>query len=107
GVGNRRIAILYGVNTAGAALGCFLTDFLLVPTAGLRGAQVLAVLFNIVAAAGAFGLASRATPARVKKSVAPAVAMPPADAAVVSTSLALGLSGFAAMGMEILWFRHL
>ena len=29
----------------------------LVPAAGLRGAQMLAVLFNIVAAAGAFGLA--------------------------------------------------
>src|SRR5713101_4686716 len=31
-IGRRRIAVLYGVNTAGAALGCFLTDFVLVPT---------------------------------------------------------------------------
>ena len=34
-VGGRRIAVLYAVNTAGAALGCFLTDFALVPAYGL------------------------------------------------------------------------
>ena len=49
-----RIAVLYGVNTAGAALGAFLTDFVLVPSAGLRGAQMVAVFFNVVAGAGAF-----------------------------------------------------
>ena len=38
-IGGRRIAILYGINTAGAALGCFLTDFALVPAIGLRGTQ--------------------------------------------------------------------
>ena len=55
--GGWRIAVLYGVNTAGAALGCFLTDFTLVPAAGLRGTQMVAVLLNFVAAAGAFYLA--------------------------------------------------
>src|SRR3989475_13236491 len=50
-VANRRIAVLYGVNTAGAALGAFLTDFLLVPAAGLQGAQMFAAFFNVVAAA--------------------------------------------------------
>src|SRR5215510_407779 len=34
--GGWRIACLYAVNTAGAALGCFLTDSLLVPVAGLQ-----------------------------------------------------------------------
>ena len=42
--GGGRIAVLYAVNTAGAALGCLLTDFALVPFAGLRGAQIAAVL---------------------------------------------------------------
>ncbi|PYR27350.1 MAG: hypothetical protein DMF92_16485, partial [Acidobacteria bacterium] len=118
-VGNRRIAVLYGVNTAGAALGCFLTDFLLVPAAGLQGTQMLAVFFNIVAAAGAFGLAraqaSGATLAPAGKAVKRAVAgvstqtvalSPPASSVLAWTSAALSLSGFAAMGMEILWFRH-
>jgi spermidine synthase len=55
--GGWRIAVLYAVNTAGAALGCFLTDFVLVPSAGLRGAQIVAALLNVVAAAGALFLA--------------------------------------------------
>ena len=118
-VGHWRIAVLYGVNTAGAALGCILTDFLLVPAAGLQGTQMFAVFFNIVAAAGAFGLAgalaSRATPAPARKKKKPSTSAvtaktvplsPPASTGLAWTSLALALSGFAAMGMEILWFRH-
>jgi len=118
-VGHWRIAVLYGVNTAGAALGCILTDFLLVPAAGLQGTQMFAVFFNIVAAAGAFGLAgalaSRATPAPARKKKKPSISAvtaqtvplsPPASTGLAWTSLALALSGFAAMGMEILWFRH-
>jgi spermidine synthase len=112
--GGWRIAVLYAVNTAGAALGCFLTDFVLVPSAGLRGAQMIAVLLNVVAAVGAISLASRKIrsaeslalhqqeerPARVKRSASPP------SLAVPLTSLALAMSGFAAMGLEILWFRH-
>ena len=52
--GSRRIAMLYAVNTGGAAVGCFLTDFLLVPALGLLGTQLVAVSFNLVAAGGAF-----------------------------------------------------
>src|SRR3989454_1768013 len=46
--------------SVGAALGCLLTDFALVPASGLRGAQMVAVFFNILAAVGALYLASRA-----------------------------------------------
>src|SRR5437016_8924661 len=118
-VGHWRIAVLYGVNTAGAALGCILTDFLLVPAAGLQGTQMFAVFFNIVAAAGAFGLAgalaSGATPAPARKKKKPRISAvtaqtvplsPPASSGLAWTSLALALSGFAAVGMEILWFRE-
>jgi hypothetical protein len=35
GAAGRRVAALYGVNTAGAAVGAFLTDFALVPVVGL------------------------------------------------------------------------
>jgi spermidine synthase len=121
--GGWRIAVLYGANTAGAALGCFLTDFTLVPTAGLRTTQTIAVLLNVVAAAGAFSLGSRAAknasiaPAPGPGKAAPYTAAPavrksrrsgPPDATspLISTSVALALSGFAAMGMEIVWFRH-
>jgi spermidine synthase len=105
--GGSRIAVLYAVNTGGAALGSFLTDFLLVPAAGLLGAQLVAVSFNVVAAAGAFFLArKRSRNVRRQPNV---VRRPPSalsPVAVLLTSLALAMSGFAAMGMEILWFRH-
>ena len=125
-----RIAMLYGVNTAGAALGCFLTDFALVPVSGLQNTQMIAVCFNVVAGLGALWLAYRATPAiavgprsasrRPKPSEVilglgnvegrqvqdEAEGRTSASAALALTALALALTGFAAMGMEILWFRH-
>src|SRR5207245_6429756 len=55
----RRIAILYAVNTAGAAVGCFLTDFTLVPSWGLLQTQMLAVSLNAIAGIGAIALSSR------------------------------------------------
>src|SRR5206468_11132671 len=54
--GGTRIAVLYAVNTAGAALGCFLTDFVLVPSLGLRATQYVAVFFNVIAGLGALWL---------------------------------------------------
>ena len=118
GTGSWRVAVLYGANTAGAALGCFLTDFALVPEAGLFGTQVVAVVFNFVAAAGAFYLGRPAEtgaqtaiikPPKRVLAADPRAARPGADAGrsvLSSISLALAMSGFAAMGMEIVWFRH-
>ena len=151
--GGRRIAVLYGINTAGAALGAFLTDFALVPSTGLRGTQMVAVALNLVAGTGALWLARRVAPEepqKVRQKVRPTVpegaghhgrrrpsaarasrAQAARDTpdvrsvrlqadrgthaggaqadhhALALTSLALAMSGFAAMGMEILWFRHL
>ena len=53
-----RIAVLYSVNTAGAALGCLLTDFALVPAYGLRNTQFIAVALNALAGVGALYLAT-------------------------------------------------
>ena len=121
-----KIAMLYAVNTAGAAAGAFLTDFVLVPAAGLRATQMVAVALNVIAGVGALWLArarvtSRRPPAvRVKPDRPPTVRLKadttymPSTTYVVSgfsrtvvfTILALALSGFAAMGIEILWLRH-
>ena len=56
-LGGWRIAVLYGINTAGAALGAVVTDFSLVPAAGLWGAQMVGVGCNLLAGAGAWYLA--------------------------------------------------
>ena len=110
--GGWAIAVLYGVNTAGAAVGAFLTDFALVPSVGLRATEFVAVGLNLVAGAGALGLARWRPSARAlvrpraARSAQAAAASHAGGAATVWTSLALALSGFAAMGLEILWLRH-
>ena len=120
-VGGWRIALLYGANTAGAAVGAFLTDYSLVPAFGLQGTQFVAFAFNLVAAGGAFyvGRATNRRPEglRLPRSTGKGVRVPtsvagslqasgPADSTIPWTGTAIALSGFAAMGMEIVWFRH-
>ena len=100
-----RVALLYGVNTAGAATGAFLTDFALVPAVGLMATQFAAVGLNLIAAAGAFGIARDV-------SASPRAPQRPTTTTMGSrvvhwAALALALSGFAALGMEIVWLRHL
>ena len=140
-----RIALLYGVNTLGAAAGAFLTDFVLVPQIGLFSTQLVAVALNLIAAGGAFGIGRKISampgptafavtalppPPRLRRdspklaNVAslgsrrvedarelgdriPVSVDDPPPAAVRWTAVALALSGFAALGMEMLWLRHL
>ena len=115
-----RVGLLYGVNTLGAALGAMLTDFALVPVLGLLATQFVAVALNVVAAAGAYVLAARRSsshggsegpPLRTTAARAPrspsTPRLPPAEVSTRWTAAALALSGFAALGMEILWLRHM
>jgi spermidine synthase len=110
-----RIAGLYAANTIGAALGCFLTDFALIPAVGLLRTQMIAVALNAIAGIGALALAAvvRDTPRVSSKakgsrraSAAASLPQPQSHSSVPLASVALGLIGFAALGMEILWFRH-
>ena len=123
-IGSRRIAVLYAVNTGGAALGCFLTDFLLVPAYGLQATQFVAVAFNIVAGVGALVVADRGfrsadwkaashdkRAVREQSRVRHQSTIPNPQSAIRSPRPAwvastLAMTGCAAMGMEILWFRH-
>ena len=111
-----RIAGLYAANTVGAALGCFLTDFALIPAVGLLRTQMIAVALNVIAGVGALALAAvvRDAPPRLAESQSARAGVPPSSlfrsrkrqSTLVLASVALGLTGFAALGMEILWFRH-
>ena len=104
-----RIASLYAANTAGAALGCLMTDLVLVPAVGLLRTQMIAVALNVIA--GAIALVITAAPpkqTRAKGGVRPLRTFSHVKGSdpVVFAAMALGLTGFAALGMEILWFRH-
>lgn len=102
-----RVGLLYGINTAGAAVGCLAVDLFLVPTFGLAWTQGIAVAGNFAAAGGAFALLARVR-ARGTSPVAPVPEAPVtrAGGSVGLVALALALSGFAGMAMEILWYRY-
>jgi len=99
-----RTGLLYALNTAGAVVGCVLAGFVFVPQLGLRSTSALAAGTNIAVGASAFALSRRF--ARDPSPRAPGVDTPlsaPARLAV----LAFGVSGFTAMGYEVLWSRAL
>ena len=115
-----RIAILYGANTLGAAAGCLMTDFALVPSFGLHTTQMIAVAMNLTTAMGALFLKSQSPNAKAqipKKTPIPdprsripdprsRIPDPRSPIPVSAAAATLTLTGFAAMGLEILWFRH-
>jgi spermidine synthase len=108
-----RIATLYGANTIGAAAGCFVTDFALVPSLGLHTTQMIAVAMNLTTATGALLLKSQIPnpkPQILKKGRIPnpqsRIPDPGSPIPARAAAATLALTGFAAMGLEILWFRH-
>jgi spermidine synthase len=101
-----QIARLYGANTAGAAAGALLTDFVLVRLAGVQATQVVAVALNL-AAAGLAMWTLRALPAAAAPRETASERLTDASPArVAAVALAIALTGCAAMGLEMLWLRH-
>ncbi len=123
-VAGLRVGALYGINTAGAALGAFLVDFALVPNIGLLATQSLAVVINLTVGVAALRWAalpeggsdteesavkegSDTEESAVKEGPERGSVESSQGGLVMATGLAIWLSGFAAMGLEILWFRYL
>jgi len=109
----RRVGMLYGLNTLGAATGAFATTWLLFPRIGFDNSLIWAVVLNVSAALAVLPLVF--IPGFIE-SAAPSRA--PGDAADGHRSttpgwpfavwIALyGLAGFQALSLEIIWFRLL
>ncbi|HEX5066207.1 MAG TPA: fused MFS/spermidine synthase [Myxococcota bacterium] len=99
-----RAGILYGINTLGAVVGCVLAGFAFIPSLGLRATSALAASLNVAVGVGAFALAHRfAREPAPHESARRAPLSRHARLAV----LAFGISGFTAMGYEVLWSRAL
>jgi spermidine synthase len=99
---SRHVGWLYAANTLGAAVGAACTDTLLVPRLGLTATQGLAAAVDAAVGLGALLLALSARGALPRRA-APSVAWVLPRGPVV----ALFLTGFAAMGLELVWFRFL
>ena len=106
GVG-RYLGGVYAVNTAGATVGCFLTGFLFIEKLGVRGATWVAISANLIAGVGALALAARSswTPKEIPEPETGFARRPPRLRwALLSVA---ALSGFAALGYEVVWTRYL
>jgi spermidine synthase len=105
----RVIAVLYGVNVLGAALGALAAPWLLVRLLGMEGAVLTGALANGVAATTAL-VAARGGRLWGASAVPPARSADPPRAPEPGAPFGLflllyGCSGFIALSLEILWFR--
>jgi spermidine synthase len=113
GIG-KGVALAYGVNTAGAVLGCLLTGFLLIRELGVHTTLYAAASLNALVVLSAVALS--------RSSSAPSAAAPVSRAekegddggregdVVRSPGVLVGIyavTGFLALGFEVLWMRML
>ncbi|MGQ0736474.1 MAG: fused MFS/spermidine synthase [Acidobacteriota bacterium] len=118
----RDAGLLYAANTVGAASGALVAGFVLLPALGLSGTTGVGMALNLVAAAGAWMVASApvaderveprpagpgrkakaATPTR-RGSHVPAIRAPRLAVAAAG----LGVSGLASLTLQVVWTRIL
>lgn len=111
---SRTVGFLYGVNTLGAAVGALLTPWILIRHLGIGGAVVAGAALNVLVGASVLILGSLGQPSgdneRGVMGFAAVGKCQPDVPSHKSRSLLLwislyALSGFCAIGLEILWFR--
>jgi spermidine synthase len=111
------VGILYGMNTLGGMVGAALAGFVLLPAIGMGSTALVAVGLNVAVAVSAFGFSrlragegAQATEPEGERTWGQARATEPMGSAGESlspASLALlyGISGFAALALEVGWAR--
>ena len=104
---DRPTAWLYATNTLGAAAGCYVTGFHLLPSIGLASSNTLAAALNLTIGAVAI-VVSRGLPSAQARPEAPAV---PVDDLPAFAPIALygtaAITGCAALVLQIVWTRQL
>ena len=103
------LGFFYGGNIAGAVLGCLLAGFYLLRIYDMATATFVAAAINAAVALIGLSVASH-TPYALPpehKAATGGRDSPPTTPAVWSIYLAIGLSGMAALGAEVIWTRLL
>ena len=110
----RRVSALYGVNTLGAVAGSLATGFFLLERYGLTKTVLAAIVLNlgIGGTAALVGIGRRSVPFSDEAAGDAAPTSSPASSLPAGGSAGLvlagiGVSGFCALGYEVLWTRIL
>lgn len=99
----RDLSIVYAVNTSGAVVGTLLGGFALLPNLGVSASIKVAVGINFLI----FALALFLNREREKEEEAPLAPLIYPSATANLAIIAIGLSGFSSMALEIAWTRAL
>ncbi|HZP40558.1 MAG TPA: fused MFS/spermidine synthase [Candidatus Binatia bacterium] len=99
----RGTGALYAANTFGAVAGCLLAGFVLVPALGLHATNAAAAALGLAVGVAALLLGRREAPVAARPTTRPA--RPGRGVALLCAAFAL--SGFTALGYEVLWTRAL
>ena len=100
------VAWLYALNTLGAAAGCALAGFVLLPVLGLHGTILVGAVCNTVAGLGVM-LAKLPGPEPADTDAAPPGVDPRPDRWTRLVAGLFALLGFTSLAAEILWSRFL
>jgi spermidine synthase len=104
--GLAQLGVFYGANIFGAVLGCLLAGFVLLPWTDKLVTSYVAASINAIVAALAWAL-SRTSPYEPAVEHVESPAPEPARGATWIVCAVIGLSGFAALGAEVVWTRLL
>lgn len=107
-----RVGALYAVNTAGAVAGTVATGFYLIGAIGMWRTFGLGAGLNVLIGLAALALDRTAAGTGEPAAAGPGAAGPPAHASPARTGRAriavlVVMSGFAALALEVVWFRTL
>ncbi len=99
---------LYAINTFGAATGCYLAGFVLLPTMGLGWTNTLAAATNVGIGLAALMVSRRTPVPRARRAAAVVTDVSPvASQATMRLYAAAALSGLGALALEMTWSRQL
>ncbi len=105
-----RLGLLYAVNTLGAVIGTLAAGFFLLPRLGVLRSVGAAVAINLLVGGAAWLRAATATGRGARRHEADEGIVPAAEGAPFAARLVLpgiAISGFCALGYEVLWTRVL
>ena len=119
GIGNStNISLLYAINTLGAMSGTLLSGLILIPAIGIQRSFLLAATLNVIVGVIALWIGRADRPAEAGRYIGDAA---PGDAAAGDVApgssrgivapavwplwIVVTVSGFASLGLEIVWFR--
>lgn len=102
------IGWLYGINTAGAAVGALITTWMLLPRYGIEDSLSIAALGNMLCTLLVLPLITNAEHSTVSPSESAATDVrAPLSASFVRYLALYATTGFLALGLEMVWFRVL